>query len=49
VNVDRELNTIVVNSLLKSLETIKVAEIRGLIGRITKQLLEKKVVYLMGD
>jgi hypothetical protein len=36
VNVDRELNTIVVNGLLKSLETFKVAEIRGLIGRITK-------------
>ena len=36
VKVDRELNIIVVNGLLKSLETIKVAEIRGLIGYITK-------------
>jgi hypothetical protein len=47
--VDRELNIIIVNSLLKSLETIKVAEIGGLISRIIKQLLEKKVVYLVGD
>jgi len=47
--VNRELNTITADGLLERLESIKVAEIRGLICRIEKQLADRKVVYLVGE
>jgi hypothetical protein len=47
--VNRELSTITADGSLERLESIKFAEIRGLICRIEKQLADRKVVYLVEE
>ena len=46
--IDKDLETLIVDSQLGRLESIKVSEIGGLIGRIEKQLIDRKVIHLVG-
>jgi hypothetical protein len=46
---DRELETLVARGELGGMETIKVSDIGGLIGRIYKKVRGRQVCHLVGE